>query len=60
MTELVRVFTLFVALVSFFFGTFYMLSGEWNAGIWAIISGMLLLFIREFIVIDDDDEDDLT
>jgi membrane protein implicated in regulation of membrane protease activity len=60
MTDLVRAAGLFVALVCFFFGTFYLLTGEWNAGVWAIISGMLLMFIRTFIVIDEDDEDDLT
>ena len=57
MTELVRVFALFIALVCFFFGTYYLFTGDWNAGLWAIISGILLMFIREFIVIDEDEDE---
>lgn len=60
MTELVRLFALFIALVCSFFGTYYILTGDWKTGIWAAISGILLMFIREFIVIDDYEDDDLT
>lgn len=60
MTELVRLSALFIALVCFFFGTYYLFTGDWNTGLWAILSGVLLMFVREFIVIDDSDDDDLT
>jgi len=59
-TELVRILSLFVGLVCFFFGAYYFFSGDWNAGLWAIVSGILLMFVREFIVIDEYDDDDLT
>jgi len=60
-TILVRLACLFMALVSFFFAAFYMFADEWVTGFWAVISAVLLMFIREFIVVDDYyDDDDLT
>ena len=58
MTELVRFFALFIGLVCFFFGAYYIFADDWDAGLWAIVSGVLLMFVREFICIDDFNDDD--
>ena len=61
MNDLVRAFCLLVGLVCFFFGAYYIFADDWVTGVWAVISGILLMFIREFIVIDDEyyDDDDI-
>lgn len=59
MTSLIRNLCLLVSLVCFFFGAYYIFSDNVETGLWAIISGTLLMFIREFIVIGDYDDDDL-
>jgi hypothetical protein len=57
-TNIVRASCLFVALVCFFFGAYYIFADQWVTGLWAIVSGILLMFVREFIVIDDEDDED--
>jgi len=60
MTEIVRSICLIASLVSFFFGFYYIFSGNTTTGLWAISVGLLLIFMKEFIEIDEHDDDEPT
>jgi hypothetical protein len=60
MTEIVRSICLITSLVSFFFGSYYIFSSNTTTGLWAISVGLLLIFMKEFIEIDEYDDDEST
>lgn len=51
-----------IGLGCIFFGAFFVFDGQYNAGVWAILAGTLLVFIGESITeveyYDDDDDKD--
>jgi hypothetical protein len=57
----IRVVCSLGGLIAVFFGAFYLFDGQYNAGVWAIITGALFLFIGDTVteldISDDDDED---
>ena len=62
MIYLIRTVCTLGGLAAFFFGAFFLFDGQYVTGTWALVSGVLFMFIGETVTevddLDDDEYDD--